>query len=75
MTSVDMHYHTNTYESVYTCNDKLCVRCFIETKQNQPTSWNKYIPVLSTTRLQAFKPKQASTDQPQRVNQQDVLSK
>ena len=51
------------------------IRCFIETKQNQPTSWNKYIPVLLTTRLQAFKPKQASTDQPQRVNQQDVLSK
>ena len=73
MTSVDMHYHTYTYESVYICNDKLCVRCFIETKQNQPTSWNKYIPVLSTTRLQAFKPKQASTDQPQKIDQQDVI--
>jgi len=31
---------------MYICNDKMCLRCFIETKQNQPTSWNKYIPVL-----------------------------
>lgn len=72
MTSVDIitiHIHTNAYIR----NDKVCVRCFIETKQNQPTSWNKYIPVLSTTRLQAFKPKQASTDRLQGVDQQDVI--
>ena len=72
MTSVDsitIAIHTNAYER----NSKVCVRCFIETKQNQPTSWNKFIPVLSTTRLQAFKPKQASTDQPQGVDQQDVI--
>ena len=62
-----------TYIRMYICNDKLCVRCFIETKQNQPTSWNKYIPVLISTRLQAFKPKQASTDQPQKIDQQDVI--
>ena len=67
--SITIDIHTN----MYVCNSKVCVRCFIETKQNQPTSWNKYIPVLSTTRLQAFKPKQASTDQPQGVNQQDVI--
>ena len=67
--SITIDIHTN----MYVCNSKVCVRCFIETKQNQPTSWNKFIPVLSTTRLQAFKPKQASTDQPQGVNQQDVI--
>ena len=48
----------------------MCIRCFIETKQNQPTSWlYRDIPVLSTTHLQAFKPKQASSDQPQWADQ------
>ena len=63
------------YDQCFYCFSRrfIYVRCFIETKQNQPTSWNKYIPVLSTTRLQAFKPKQASTDQPQGVDQQDVI--
>ena len=57
---------------MYICNDKLCVRCFIETKQNQPTSWNKYIPVLISTRLQAFKPKLITYDQSLTIDQQYV---
>jgi hypothetical protein len=48
------------------------MRCFIETKQNQPTSRNKYIPVLNATRLLAFKPKRSTSNRLQRVDQHDT---
>ena len=58
-----------TYTNDYVCSD---MRCFIETKQNQPTSWNKYIPVLDATHLQAFKPKRSTYDQLVETDQQDT---
>lgn len=53
----------------HVCSD---MRCFIETKQNQPTSWNKYIPVLDATQLQACKPKRSTYDQLVETDQQDT---
>ena len=61
---------SHTYTS-NVCND---MRCFIETKQNQPTSWNKDIPVLSTTHLQAFKPKRSIDNQLGTTDQHDSIT-
>lgn len=58
-----------TYIDEYVCSD---MRCFIETKQNQPTSWNKYIPVLDATHLQACKPKRSTYDQLVETDQQET---
>jgi hypothetical protein len=58
-----------TYTDNHVRND---MRCFIETKQNQPTSWNKYIPVLDATHLLAFKPKQLTSNRLQRIDQHDI---
>ena len=53
----------------HVCTD---MRCFIETKQNQPTSWNRDIPVMDATQLQACKPKRSTDDQFVQTDQQDT---
>ena len=58
-------------DELYVCID-ICVVSSRRNKTN-PHHGNKYIPVLLSTHLQAFKPKQASSDQPQKAVQQDVI--
>jgi len=41
--------------------------------KTNPYHGNKYIPVINTTRLQAFKPKLSTYDQLMKTDQQDLV--